>query len=173
MITKPQPGEYAAQPGTYVKLIGDDEDILTVLATQRDISYNLFKDMTDEQANYSYASGKWTVKQMLGHMIDAERTFAYRAFAFSRGQAELPGFDQDIYVDNSNFDALTISDLAEEFKLLRDANLYLFRSITPEQELRTGIASGHPVTVRAIVYIAAGHERYHYNLLRDQYGITI
>ncbi|RYD89946.1 MAG: DinB family protein [Sphingobacteriales bacterium] len=173
MITKPQPVEYAQPlPGNYIQLIGD-KDILTVLEAQRDNCYNLLKDLSDEKANYAYAEGKWTVKESLGHMIDTERTFSYRAFAFSRGQAELPGFDQNAYVSNSNFNALAIKDLAEEFKLLRNANLHMFRSLTTQQLDRTGIASGNKITVRALVYATAGHERHHLNLFRERYKLSL
>ncbi|RCH53796.1 DinB family protein [Mucilaginibacter hurinus] len=172
MITKPQPGEYAIPlPGNYLELINDNEDILTALEQQRDTSYSLFSSLTESQANSSYAEGKWTVKEMLGHLIDTERIFAYRALCFSREQQDLPGFDQDVYVYFGTYGTRDIQSLAAEFKAVRDANIYLFRSITPEQEVRTGIASGYEVSVRAIIYATAGHERHHLNILRERYAI--
>src|SRR4051812_44724636 len=101
MISKPQPHEYGPLAGNYVKLINDNEDIIAVLTEQRDKSYRTFSRLSDEQALYAYTEGKWTIKEALGHMIDTERTFAYRALAFARGTEELPGFDQDQYVQNS------------------------------------------------------------------------
>lgn len=102
-------------------------------------------------------------------MIDAERTFAYRILAFSRGQKELPGFEEDEYVAKSTFNSRTLSDLVEEFKLVREANLFLFRSLTPQQLVATGIANSNINSVRALLYIAAGHEMHHINLIKERY----
>lgn len=171
MITKPQPNEYGPLPANYISLIKDDEDIIKVLEQQRDYTYSLFHPLTEEQAVYAYAEGKWTLKEALGHMIDTERVFAFRAFVFSREQQDLPGFDQEVYMYYSTYNNRNIQDIANEFKVLRDANLYLFRSITDEQSLRTGIASGYEISVRALVYATAGHERHHLNILRDRYNL--
>ena len=102
-------------------------------------------------------------------MIDAERTFGYRILAFSRGQKELPGFEEDDYVEKSTFKSRTLADLAEEFKMVREANLFLFRSLTPQQLLATGIANSNIISVRALLYIAAGHEMHHINLIKERY----
>lgn len=172
-MNKPLPGEYGELPGNYVKLMSGEDDILAALARQRDLSYGFFSNLSSSDALYAYAPGKWTVKEMLGHMIDTERTFAYRAMAFARGTEELPGFDQDLYMENSTYNQQNIRDLAGGFKLLRDANLYLFRSFTCEQEVRAGIASGYKISVRALVCITAGHERHHYNILRERYKLNV
>src|SRR3569833_799719 len=152
MIHKPQPGEYAPFANTYVSLV-HTTDVLELMESLKDSTYKLFSTMTEQQAMHTYAEGKWTLKQMLGHMIDTERTFAYRAFVFSRNCIELPGFDQDIYVANTDFNARSVKDLAEEFKAVRAANLFLFRSFTDEQLMRKGVASGSPVSVRALMYM--------------------
>lgn len=170
MITKPKPGNYSPFAAGYVGLVGDN-DVINMLEQQMDISYKLFSNLTNEQALYAYAPDKWTVKQALGHMIDTERTFAYRALVFSRNHIELPGFDQDIYVNNTDFNSQDIKDLAEEFRALRQANLYMVKAFSDEQLNRAGIASNHPFTVAAFVYMLAGHERHHLNLFKERYAI--
>ncbi|MCC8409506.1 DinB family protein [Mucilaginibacter sp. UR6-1] len=171
MISKPQPDEYAPQPGGYINLINNNEDVLEILQAQTDIIQHLFYKLSNEQAMYAYAEGKWTLKQVLGHLTDTDRVFSFRAFCFARGQAELPGFDQDVYVNNAGFNSRSIQELTDEFIAVRKATLCFFRSVTDEQQTRRGIASGHPITVRALAYAAAGHVRYHLNLLSERYGI--
>jgi uncharacterized damage-inducible protein DinB len=170
MITKPKPGDYSPFAAGYVGLVGDN-DVINMLEQQMEISYLLFSNLSDEQGLYAYAPGKWTVKQALGHMIDTERTFAYRALVFSRNHIELPGFDQDIYVNNTDFNSQNIKDLAEEFRALRQANLYMAKAFSGEQLNRNGIASNHLFTVTAFVFMLAGHERHHLNLFKERYGI--
>lgn len=103
-------------------------------------------------------------------MIDAERTFGYRLFAFSRDYAELPSFDQNIYVNNGNFNSRTIQSLAAEFRVTRESNIYLIESLTDEQLNRRGIASENPATVRALIYMLIGHELHHLTILSERYG---
>lgn len=168
MIDKPQQGEYAPFATGYVSLV-NTTDLLGLLAQLKDSTYEFFSTMTEERAMYAYREGKWTFKEMLGHMIDAERTFAYRAFAFSRDNVELPAFDQDIYIAAAHFNSQSIKELAEEYKATRESNLYLFRAFTAEQLMRKGIASNHPTSVRALVYMTAGHELHHWNIVRERY----
>ncbi len=170
MISRPTPDEYSPFAAGYVALV-PDEDVIEKLEQLKSTSYQLFSSLTQEQANYAYAAGKWTVKQALGHMIDTERTFAYRALVFSRNHIELPGFDQDIYVAANDLSAISIKDLAEEFKATRQANLYMIKALGAEQLLRDGIASGARFTVRAFVYMLAGHELHHLNIFRERYSI--
>jgi uncharacterized damage-inducible protein DinB len=168
MINKPQPDEYASFHITYVKHV-PESDIIELLEQLKESTYNLFNNLDENKANYAYAEGKWTLKEVLGHMIDTERTFAYRVLYFSREFVELPGFDQDIYVNNANFDSRTIQDLAAEFKTTRESNLYLIRSLSDEQLNKKGIASGYLVSVRALVYIMAGHELHHLKIVKERY----
>lgn len=170
MIKKPQTGDYSPFAAGYVGLVGDN-DVIAMLEQQMESSHQLFSNLTNEQGLYAYAAGKWTVKQALGHMIDTERTFAYRALVFSRNHIELPGFDQDVYVNNTDFNSLNIKALAEEFKLLRQANLYMVKAFSDEQLTRTGIASGSLFTVAAFVFMLAGHERHHLNIFKERYDI--
>ncbi|MFI5157273.1 MAG: DinB family protein [Sphingobacteriales bacterium] len=169
MINKPQPGEYAPYAEGYIAKVPDGP-VIEILAYLKQSTYNFFSRITTEQADYAYAEGKWTLKQVLGHMIDTERVFSFRALCFSRGDKNaLPGFDQEEYVAASTFDTRTIQDLANEFKTLREANIYLYNSLTEEQSLKMGVASNHPVSVRALVYMTAGHEIYHLDLIKERY----
>jgi uncharacterized damage-inducible protein DinB len=168
MITKPQPEEYNPFYSTYISKVPDG-DVLQLLTELKDSSYDLFSNLNGDKANYAYAEGKWTVKQALGHMIDTERTFAYRLLCFSRNFIELPGFDQEIYVDNSNANDRTIQSLAAEFRATRESNIYMVGALTNEQLDRRGIASGNPASVRALVYMLAGHEIHHLGILKERY----
>jgi uncharacterized damage-inducible protein DinB len=168
-MKRPQLNEYAPYADAYVSLVSVDANILQLLTDNQQSSFELFDKLDDEKANYSYAPGKWTVKQVLGHMIDTERVFGFRMFCFSRENCALPGFEQDEYVSSTDYNSCTIQSLAQEFKIARESNLYVIRNLSEEQLLRTGIASGVTVTVRALVYLTAGHELYHLRLLREKY----
>jgi len=168
MIHRPQPNEYPAFAQAYVGSV-PDENVLELLESNKQVTYNLFNNMSEEQAMHAYAEGKWTLKQVLGHMIDTERTFAYRALVFSRNNIELPGFDWDIYVNNTDFNSRSIQSLADEFKATRESNQFLYSSLSEEQLSRGGKASGNPTTVRGLVYMTAGHEQYHLNLIKERY----
>lgn len=169
---KPEPAAYEQFYERYIRLI-DQEPVLETLEKLKNSTYQLFSNLTDEQANHAYAPGKWTVKEVAGHLIDCERTFAYRAMAFSRGQEELPGFDENVYAELSNANSRTIQDLAMELKTLREANLYMIHAFTPEQIETRGIANNMPQQVNTIIYIMAGHEVHHLNILEERYGIYI
>jgi uncharacterized damage-inducible protein DinB len=169
MISKPQPGEFAPYAAKYIAKVpaGPTLEILDYL---KESSYNFFSRMTSEQADYAYAEGKWTLKQVLGHMIDTERFFAFRAFCFSRGdQSHLPGFEQDDYVQNATFEKRSIQDLASEFKVVRESSIYIYGNLNKEQQLLIGTASNHPISVRALVYMTIGHEIYHLDLIKERY----
>ena len=169
MISKPQSGEYAPYAAVYIEKVPGGP-IIEILEYLRDSTYNFFARMTAEHANYAYAEGKWTLKQVLGHMIDTERVFSFRVLCFSRGDNNpLPGFEQENYIANSTYDTRSIQDLADEFKALRAANIYLYSSLTDEQSEMKGVASNHPVSVRALVYMTAGHELYHLDLIKSLY----
>lgn len=169
MISLPQPDEYAPFYAGYV-VKASEGDVLQTLTRLKDSTYLFFTGIPTEKENYAYTEGKWTVKQLLNHMIDAERIFAYRILCFLRGdETALPGFDENVYVENTDLSSRSLHDLAAEFKAVREANLFLFSSVTPEQSLFKGIASGKPVSVRALLYITAGHELHHIDILRERY----
>jgi len=170
MIAIPNPDEYAPFYANYVSKAIAQGDILQTLTQLQETSYSFFKSIGEDKANYAYAEGKWTLKQLLSHMIDAERVFAYRVLCFSRGDENaLPGFDENDYVERADLSSRTLQDLAKEFKELRGANLYLFHALNNEQLLYTGIASGTPVSVRALLYITAGHEFHHLTIIKERY----
>jgi uncharacterized damage-inducible protein DinB len=168
MNNKPKPDEYSPFHQNYISKV-PDAPIVDTLTELKDSTFAYLSNIPDSKADHAYAVSKWTIKEVIGHMIDAERTFAYRALAFSRGQAELPGFDENTYVELSTSNSRTLIDLINEFKAVREANLYFYKSLTPEQLLLTGIANGSIISVRALLYIAAGHELHHIGLIKDRY----
>ncbi|HAL81847.1 MAG TPA: DinB family protein [Mucilaginibacter sp.] len=168
MINRPQPDEYSAFAARYVDLVGNDP-ILDILEHLQQNTYNFFMGIDPDKAEYAYAEGKWTVKQVLGHIADTERVFAYRALVFSREAIELPGFDQDVYMEKATFNDRPLKDIANEFKTIRESTLYLLRSLTEEQSMQKGVASGNPVSVRALAYMIAGHEMHHIKVLKEKY----
>ena len=168
MINRPNPDEYSEYAGRYVNLVGDGP-VLDILERQKEESYTLFTSLSTEKALRTYAEGKWTIKQVVGHMADTERVFAYRALVFSRESITLPGFDQDVYMEQATFNSRPLEDLANELKTVRESSLYLFRSLTEQQSTQKGIASGSPFSVRAYAYMIAGHELHHMNILRERY----
>ena len=165
---RPDASEYAPYYERYVSQI--EGDVLETLERQGAQTLALLGGISEAAAGSRYEPGKWSVKELVGHMIDGERIFAYRALRFARGDATpLPGFDQDPYVAAGNFDARTLSSLAEEFRHVRASTLALFRGLDAEAWSRGGTASDNPVTVRAIAYIIAGHEAHHVGDLRERY----
>ncbi|MFD0751193.1 DinB family protein [Mucilaginibacter calamicampi] len=168
-MTPPKPEEYAPFMGNYIKLIVETADIIDLLEQQATQIFDLFNNLTPEKALYAYGQDKWTLKQVVGHMIDAERTFAYRAYAFSRGQAELPGFDENTYVELANFNSRPVQDLAAEFSAVRASNLYFIRALSDQQLSTVAISNGIPTSVRALVYAMAGHAQHHLNIVNDRY----
>ncbi|MDX6695140.1 MAG: hypothetical protein QOF02_2743 [Blastocatellia bacterium] len=166
---RPATGEYNPYYDKYISLV-PDEDVLAVLRSQLESTLATLGGIDDEQANTGYAPGKWSIKELVGHVIDGERVFAYRALRFARGdQTPLNGFEQDDFVVGGNFNALRLSDLAEEFEHVRKATLSLFGHLSEEAWQRSGVASDSLVSVRALAYIMAGHEAHHMRILRERY----
>jgi uncharacterized damage-inducible protein DinB len=169
MSGRPGTNEYAAYYETYVGLVPDG-DIAETLARQIDESLATYRSISEEQARFRYAADKWSIKQLLGHICDAERVFAYRAIAFARGEAQpLPGFEQDGYVAAAESDTRTWRSLIDELKTVRAATVSLFRSLSDHALERRGNASGKDVSVRALGFIIAGHERHHLSVLKAKY----
>lgn len=168
-LEKPHPEEHLPFHNTYISLTGG-VSILDMLEALKDSTYKFFMSMPEGKGDYAYAEGKWTLKQVAGHMIDAERIFAYRILCTSRAETQLlPGFDQDDYVAAAYFNNRTLESLAREFQLLRESNLYLLKSLTPEQWLMKGNVNHHQISVRAWIHVMAGHELHHLQVLRDRY----
>lgn len=167
--TRPSASEYAPFYETYVSLVKGD-DILTTLETQGLQTANVLSARSEREGNFRYAPEKWTVKEVVGHLSDSERIFAYRALRIARGDATpLTGFEQDDYVRGGNFGQRTLADLAEEFSLVRAATVALFKSLNKEAWERRGVANKNEVTVRALAYIIAGHELHHRRVLDEHY----
>jgi hypothetical protein len=147
-----------------------DGDVISTLAQQLSQVILLFSSISEEQSNYRYAPDKWTIKEVLGHMIDTERVMAYRAFSISRGETQpLPGFDENAYTAAGNFNRRSLSELLREYTLLREANLALFRSFDEEMLSRVGRANGKNIAVKDILYAIAGHELHHMQIIRERY----
>jgi hypothetical protein len=169
-IGRPENDECSTYYLGYARRVPDGEDVLALLADQTGTLAGLLRGLSDEQANVRFAPGGWTIKEVASHLVDAERAFGYRAFAFWRDQAAImPGIDPDRYVREGQFGSWTLSELLDELVLLRRANLIAFRHLTPEASLRRGVASGSTFSVRARVSIIAGHIDYHLDDLREKY----
>jgi DinB superfamily len=170
-LSAPEASEYNPYYGKYISLIAEG-DILATLTHQIDRMKSLLSGLGKEEANYRYAPDKWTIRQALGHVIDAERVFAYRALRISRNdKTPLAGFEQNNYVPNGPFEFVSLPDLLEEYAAVRRATVLLFRHLRPEAWLRRGVASNSEVTVRALAYIIAGHSEHHYRIFQENYAI--
>ena len=166
---RPEPGDYSTYYERYIKLVEGD-DILKILNDQSKKTQDVLNSFSEHKGNFRYAEGKWTVKEVVGHLLDTERVFAYRALCIARGEKKsLPGFDQDDYVKDGNFNRRELFELNYEFRLLRESNLLLFRSFSQEMLRKRGFANETSVTVLAILFMIAGHEKHHMNVLREKY----
>lgn len=171
-VPRPVEGDCAPYYFTYINEIAADEDVLAVLADLDRTTPALLAPVLDELAGFRYAPGKWSVREVVGHMTDAERVFAYRALSIARGdQTALPGFEENEWAEVSNAGSRSLADLVGELRAVRASTLALFRSFGAAEWERTGTASGKHVAVRALPYIIAGHERHHVAVLRERYGV--
>jgi hypothetical protein len=165
---RPEKTDYAEYYSKYIEQVKGD-DILKVLENNSDC-LNILRSIPDKKADYAYAPGKWTTKQLIEHLCDTERIMSYRALRISRNDTQpLPGFEQDEYVKNGTSDKRNLKDLIDEFEHLRKANLLLFRSFDEKELARRGKASGYDVTVLALLFIIAGHEIHHCRVLKEKY----
>lgn len=168
-LPRPDPATLDPFFARYLEVVPDGS-VLDLLAEQARATQALLRDLPDAHAQYRYAPGKWSVQEVLGHLVDAERIFTYRALCFARGEtAALPGFDHDAYVAAAQFDARSLRSLLEEYAAVRQATLRFYESLTPEAAARSGIANGRRVSVAALAWITAGHERVHQRTLRERY----
>ena len=168
-MKRPEPTEFAGYYADYIAKV-PGSDVLAVLESQRVQMLQLFAGRSEREGNFRYAPGKWTVKEVLGHIIDTERIFAYRALRFARADpTALPGFEQVDYVRSGGFADRTLSSLAEEFGAVRNASVALFRSFGETVWPRRGVADQKEVTVRALAFITAGHQIHHRVILEERY----
>ena len=168
MITRPDGTEYAQFYKNYIARVPEGP-VIDFLAGQPRDYRQLLLGISEHDAALPMAPGKWSIKQVLGHVCDAERVMTYRALRFARGdQKELHGFEQDDYVAEAESNARTLADLLDEFDSVRKATIALFNSLPAGSEMRSGVANGNRVTVRALAYITAGHAQHHYEVLKTR-----
>lgn len=168
-MKKPEDHEYNSYYAGYVELVTED-DVLAAMEGQIKEIERLVAEIPEERGTHSYEPGKWTVREVLGHLVDTERVFAYRALRISKGDATvLPGYDQDLFVANGGFNEVPIKNLLAEFLHMRRANILFFSGISEERTALVGNANGNAVTVRALAYMMVGHVRHHLNILSERY----
>ena len=168
-MSHPAASEYPPYYHTYISVVPEG-NIVETLSRQLDDVLALLKSIPEEREGFRYAPGKWSIRELIGHLIDGERIFAYRALRFARNDGTpLAGFDEDEYIRNSAFDAFPLAELAEEYEAVRRSTIHLFRHLNDEAWGRVGIANNGEVSVRGIAYIIAGHELHHMGVLRDRY----
>ena len=170
IIQKPKQGEFPQYASMYIDLIPDDGKLLYHLWHNFQSTKDLVQNLPDGTLLYRYAVGKWTIKEVLVHIVDDERIYSYRALRFARNdKTELPGFDQDPYASYSNANERTAESIVEEYEAVRTSTIALFNSFSDDAMSRSGVANNNEVTVRALGYHIAGHELHHLNIIRARY----
>jgi len=168
-MDRPDATEFAEYYNNYVSRI-EGNGVIPILEAQSAELRSALSDLPEGKGTHSYGDGKWTIKEVLSHIIDAERIFAYRILRISRGdETPIEGFEQDGYIETSNANNRPFAELLEEFELQRKSNLLLLKNIDAAGSQRMGTASGFPVSVRALAYISAGHVRHHLGILNERY----
>ncbi len=168
-MARPVPSDYPVFYETYIKLVSEEDLVQTMRLSLSEI-VDLLEGIAPDKAEYRYAEGKWTVKELLQHIIDTERIFSYRGLCFARGeQQSLPGFDENAYAQHADVSGKTLKDLKEELLIVRESVFMMYRGFTPEMLNRKGISNNKQVTVNAIGYMIIGHVRHHFNILKERY----
>jgi uncharacterized damage-inducible protein DinB len=168
---RPQSGEYAAYAQADIDHVPGDDAVAALRDSERE-TLAIFEPLRDAAiAGRTYAPGKWTLKEILGHLIDDERIFAYRALSVARMDPRpLPGFDENAYMAATRFESRTLESLLREYRIVRASTIALFESLTEEEWLRRGNVNGHDASVRGLAFHIAGHELHHLRTIRDRYG---
>lgn len=167
MNQRPSEEEYSGDIGEYIRLVPEGSIIDILLAQEKQMT-ELLASLTESQGAYRYAEGKWTLKEVVGHIADAERILTYRLLRFARGdQTPLPGFDQELFIPP--FRSWTIAQLAEDYRAVRQSTITLLRGLPVEAWSRNGTANNVNITARAIAYGIAGHELHHMGVIRNRY----
>ncbi|MCR9244344.1 MAG: DinB family protein [bacterium] len=170
-MQRPASSEYGTMFQAYVDRVPDG-DVLARLRSQAEESEAMFSALTEEQGDHAYAEGKWSVKRLLQHLVDAERMFCYRAMCVARGDTnDLPGFDENAYAEQDGSDSRPLTDVLAEFLAVRAATIALFEGFDGTAWTRSGTANGASITVRALPWLIAGHELHHVAILHERYGI--
>ena len=168
-IGRPAADEHSPYYARYIARVPDG-NLVEQLRQQLVETTALIRGVPESRGNHAYAPGKWSIKSVVGHIADVERVMAYRALRFARNdKTELPGFDENQWAEHAGFDARTLADVLEEFELVRGATIQFAKHLTADEQERRGKANGQEVSVRALMYIIAGHERHHVALLRERY----
>ncbi|MFT3947417.1 MAG: DinB family protein [Agriterribacter sp.] len=168
---RPSPSDYSPFSETYISLV-ETGDVKLMLKDSLKVMESFLDTIPLEKADYAYAEGKWTIKEVLQHCIDTEKVFAYRSMCIARGEQQpLPGFDQNEYAANVDVGKRSLEGLKEELLLARKASVILFENLRDEDLQKRGIASNHPVTVLSYGYVLIGHWRHHEIIFKEKYGI--
>jgi hypothetical protein len=168
---RPHTSEYAPFYHGYISAVPEGDVVALLREGGREV-VEAVAGLSEHRAGFRYAEGKWSVREVVGHLIDAERIFGYRALRIGRGDATpLPGFEENDYVRAAHSDERTIGSLAQEFSAVRESTVLLFQSLPADAWVRRGISNGKEISVRALAYIAAGHARHHLKILRERYAI--
>ena len=168
-LQRPQSGEYNPYYERYIARVPDG-DFVEVLARQADDTLGLLRDLADNAADQAYAPGKWSIKEVIGHVCDAERIFGYRLLRIARGdQTPMEGFDENKYAPAGQFGARTLASMLEEFAAVRAATITLIAGLPNDGWSNTGVANDSPISARALAYIIAGHELHHRDILLTRY----
>lgn len=170
-MSKPNPNEYSSFYEPYLEILPDDGSGLNDLLELSLTEFNeLFSELPSEKEEYRYDTGKWSIKELVQHIIDAERVFVYRALRFSREDlTELSGFDENLYVETSNADQRSMSSLIEEFNLMRKSNILMYKAMDESTLVMDGMVSGNRISVRALGYICCGHLLHHLKIIKERY----
>lgn len=169
----PNENEYASFYAGYINQV-EGQNVMSVLEEQLDSLPQKLAALSHEQWMHRYAEGKWSVKELVGHLADAERVFAYRAWRFGRGDTTvLPGFDQDIYITGANYNSYSVELLIEDWQSVRMSTLSLRKGLSDEMALLSGVASGHSMSVRALFTVTAGHTIHHIKVLNERYDLSL
>lgn len=170
MSQRPTKEEYAESNEKYLKLVPEQGEFSDVLLELSETVFALFEGLTEEQAAYRYAPGKWSLKQLLGHLTDSDRIMAYRVLRLSRGdETPLPGYDENDFVNAADFDSYSLEELIRQFKATRQSTLALFGAIPEKAWTRKGNTNGHPISARAQASLLIGHELHHLNIIKERY----
>jgi len=170
-MSKPDCSEYAEFYTPYIDILPDDgSNLIEQLESSLILAKNLFQRISEEKGSYRYATGKWSIKELLQHIIDSERVFVYRALRFSRGDGkDLPGFDENLYVDACRADDRSMPDLLDEFEHMRKSNILMFASLDESALRKKGSVDKNELSVRALGFICCGHLLHHLKVIRERY----
>lgn len=171
MLGRPEKTEYSAAVGTYIEQV-NEEDIVKYLREQMNRTLALLQPLSQAQWEYRYQPEKWSVKEVIGHLMDNERIASYRMLCIARGDTTpLPGYDENIYAKNAGYHDMAPEVIMEDYRTAREGTLAIMRSAPPEAWLHAGSANGAAITARAVAYMIAGHERHHIQVLQERYRL--